>query len=961
MLEISRSAVVIPLMLAALLVHPTPLFGQQNDGSGVSFNQDIRPLLSDNCFKCHGPDENDRQADLRLDQSDAVDFQQVMDRITSNDPDTVMPPPDSNKKLDSTEIQTLKTWIHSGAQYEAHWAFVPPQAATIPSEQNTIDYFVNRALRSNNMTPATAADFLILLRRASLDLVGLPPTIEQTQRISANPSDATYLAIIDELLQSPQYGERWARKWLDLARYADTNGYEKDRDRSVWPYRDWVIQAINSDMPFDQFTIEQIAGDMLPHPTASQIVATGFHRNTMLNEEGGIDPLEFRFHAMTDRVATTGTTWLGLTTGCAQCHTHKYDPITHVDYFGMMAFLNNADEPDFHVPPPQDKPSKQATATKLQTLLDKLPSQWPKQNEKYKGPTLEQAIAKWIKIQRQPEPTWTVIEPSSMLANYPFLVQETDGIIFAGGDTSKHDVYTLKFAATERPIRSLRLETFSDPRLPGQGPGKTYYEGRKGDFFLTELQVETSDGTPITFQSASESYSRNGFGSAPATAAQSIDSDIETGWGISAGDGIQPVAVFHLKDPIPPGKSFTIRMHFGRHYAASLGKFRISFTSQTGAPHASDLTEAQRMAINAADAVHDPKVRQLFCMHAKELEKQSRAIHRLKNYPAGTPTLVMRERPSDQPRITRRHHRGEYTQPKETVQPRLPDAILPANDKPPTNRLEFAQWLVSEQNPLTARVVVNRHWAAFFGTGIVSTLDDFGMQSAPPSHPELLDTLAVQFMNNGWSIKNLHRTIVTSDTYRRSSTSDLAGSQNARRLLQHFPRTRLEAEIIRDSALAASGLLASKMYGPPVRPPQPDSASANYSKSKWVASKGIDRYRRSVYTYQKRTAPFAMFTTFDASSGEACVARRDVSNTPLQALTLMNDPMFIEIAEALGERMKGVDGDVDQQLETGFRWLLTRTPLPDEISLLSEFHRRHNNWTATARALLSLDEAITKN
>lgn len=927
----------------------------------VSYNQHVRPLLSDNCFKCHGPDENDRQADLRLDQSQGVDFQLIIERITSDDPDAVMPPPDSNKQLAAEEIQTLQAWIKEGAQYESHWAFAHPKAAAVPSEQNAIDYFVEQQLKRNTMTAAEVADPFVLLRRVSLDLIGLPPTTDQIQRVEADPSEATYFAIVDELIQSPRYGERWARRWLDLARYADTNGYEKDRDRSVWPYRDWVIQAINSNMPFDRFTVEQIAGDMLPNPTASQLVATGFHRNTMLNEEGGIDPLEFRFHAMTDRVATTGTTWLGLTTGCAQCHTHKYDPITHVDYFGMMAYLNNADEPDFHVPPSTDKPSQQASAAKIQTLLKKLPSQWPEQSKKYKGPTLEEAIAKWIETESQAQPDWTVIEPETMRANHPFLVQEADGVIFAGGDTSKHDIYTLTFAATDQPIQSLRIEALADARLPGQGPGKTYYEGRKGDFYLTEFEAQTADQTQVRFRSASESYSRNGFGSAPATAAQAIDSDIETGWGISAGDGIQPVAVFHLKDPIPAGQSFTIRMHFGRHYAASLGKFRISFTSESGSPHGSDLTDEQRVAINAPDAANNANVRQWFCMHAKELENPARVIHRLQNYPEGTPTLVMRERPSDQPRVTYRHHRGEYTQPEEAVAPRLPDAILPSSGKMPTNRIEFAKWLVSRQNPLTARVVVNRQWAAFFGTGIVSTVDDFGMQSAPPSHPELLDTLAVKFMDQGWSIKNLHRQIVTSKTYRRSSISELAGSQKARRLLQHFPRIRLEAEIIRDSALAAAGLLEAKMYGPPVRPPQPDTASANYSKSKWVASKGIDRYRRSVYTYQKRTAPFAMFTTFDASSGEACVARRDVSNTPLQALTLMNDPMFIEIAEALGKRMSAIEADLDQQLESGFRWLLTRSPEPDEIALLSEFHRQHNNWTATARALLSLDEAITKN
>lgn len=954
-------AAIFPVAVLAIAEPPAAFGRPLNEGKSPSFNQDVRPLLSNNCFKCHGPDENDRQADLRLDQPDGVDFASVAERISSTDPDLIMPPPESNKQLNDDQVHVLKQWIADGAQYETHWAFVPPQAGLVPPNTHLVDYFIDQKLKQANLQPVEESDSLLLLRRVSLDLIGLPPTDEQIQRIEADPSEATYLAIVDKLLQSPRYGERWARRWLDLARYADTNGYEKDRDRSIWPYRDWVIEAINSDMPFDRFTIEQIAGDMMPNPTASQLIATGFHRNTMLNEEGGIDPLEFRYYAMTDRVATTGTTWLGLTTGCAQCHTHKYDPITHTDYFGMMAYLNNADEPDFYVPPADVSSQQAARLKKIQKLLQELPGHWPKQSDKYKGPTFDEALNKWLEEQRQAQPVWKVIEPESMSANTPYLVQEPEGVIFAGGDISKHDIYQLNFQAQKKPIHSIQLEALPDARLPGFGPGLAYYEGRKGDFFLTEFQIADLQKRPFNLQSASESYSRNQFGSSPATAAQAIDSDIETGWGISAGDGIQAVSVFHLQQPIPAGTAFTVTMHFGRHYAASLGKFRISVASEPGTPPASDLTNEQRNLVAQPEAATNPIVQQLFAMHASELETFSRAIHRLKSYPIGNPTLVLRERPDAQPRQTYRHHRGEYTQPEEAVSPRLPDAIIPPDGVIPQNRLQFAKWLVSRENPLTARVIVNRHWAAFFGTGLVRTLDDFGMQGASPSHPQLLDTLAVKLMNDGWSIKNLHRLIVTSAAYRRSSKSELVGLPDARRLLQHYPRTRLEAEVIRDTALAAAGLLSEKMFGPPVRPPQPDSAAANYSRSKWVASTGDDRYRRSVYTYQKRTAPFAMFTTFDATSGEACVARRDVSNTPLQALTLMNDPMFIEIAEAFGKTMSTTEGSLQDQITFGFRKLLTRPPEPEEVAMLAEFHTKHKNWTATARALLSLDEAITRN
>jgi len=974
----------------------------------LSFTRDVRPLLSKHCYACHGPDEEQREAGLRLDLADEADWDEVIARITATDPDEMMPPPRANKALGEADRDTLRRWIDDGSEYEPHWAFVPPKKPPVPDAAHPVDFWIDRRLAREATQRSSPADAMTRLRRVHLDLIGLPPTPEQTAAFAADPSTQHYQRIVDSLLQSPRYGERWARRWLDLARYADTNGYEKDRDRPIWPYRDWVIRAINTGMPFDQFTIAQLAGDMLPGADADQHVATGFHRNTMLNEEGGIDPLEFRFHAMTDRVATTGTTWLGLTTGCAQCHTHKYDPITHHDYFGMMAYLNNVEEPNYFIRTEASLARLKKQHAEADSILQDLASHWSmaiekqtpqqtaeqtkrKEAEPESAPepddreTFDDAIASWWNNEQQKFADWSTIVPQSMQTESmsigrPYLIQEADGVILAAGDTTKHDVYVLTFPASDQPITSIRLEALPDERLPGFGPGLTFYEGRRGDFFLSEfhvevlspdvlqfdvLQSEESPGQPkrVPIRNASHTYSRNAFGNQQGSAALAVDGDLQTGWSVADRSAMRNVAVFELEQPIPAQTPFRLQLHFGRHFASSLGKFRLSVTGDENSPQASLIDDATASDREAASTRLDPDVREAFLLQSDVLAELAKRYVRLRQTKPGTPTLVMRERPEQQTRETFLHHRGEYTQAKDAVPPKLPDAVMTPGATLPEDRLGFARWLVSRENPLTARVVANRAWAAFFGTGIVSTVDDFGMQGELPMHPELLDFLAVELMDKGWSIKNLHRLIVTSQTYQQSSAIDPREEHPmAERLLSRFPRTRLEAEIIRDASLAAAGLLENKMYGPPVRPPQPEAArSANYSKSSWRASEGVDRYRRSVYTYQQRTAPFAMFTTFDASSGEACVARRDVSNTPLQSLTLMNDPMFLEIAEAYGKSMAAFEGETHEKITSGFRKLLTRAPSETELQMLAAFHDRNDDWTALARILLCLDESITKN
>ena len=1015
-----------------------PIFSEEP----VDFSRDVRPLLSGKCFSCHGPDEETREADLRLDSfesatgSDAIVpgepmQSEVVRRILSDDPDEQMPPRSSNKSLSDDQKQLLIRWVESGAKYEQHWSFVPPVLPEAPKDasdqwsRNEIDRFIVARLVEEGLSPSPATDTRTLIRRVFLDLVGLQPSPEEADqwlaRLTASDgqlNEAAYVELVDHLLSLPQYGERWGRRWLDLARYADTNGYEKDRDRTMWPYRDWVIRALNSDMPFDQFTIEQVAGDMLPNSTIDQRIATGFHRNTMLNEEGGIDPLEFRFYAMTDRVATTGTTWLGLTTGCCQCHTHKYDPITHHEYYGLMAFLNNADEPDLNLPDPATEKRYQKNRTEADRLLAELSQHWPdakerededeaadqKTTQSEKAPeekppaSLDAAFANWLATERRLAVDWQVIVPTSLTSNLPHLTVQDDGSIFASGDTTKFDTYELGFKDVPAGTTTIRLEALPDERLPAHGPGSTYYEGRKGDFFLNEIVV-TLDGRRVTIKSASHSYAKNQFGSNPVSAALTIDGDYQTGWSAASRPGERSVAVYILDAPLPAGRQLDVTMTFGRHFASSFGRFRLSASSgSTNIVAREWSSEIERLLRIDDELLADEqrqRLRNEFLLNAPQLTEHAKKIHDLRLRPASLEVPVLTERPAENPRPTFLHNRGEYLQPKDRIDARVPEALHPFPADAPKNRLEFARWLVSEDNPLTARVVANRHWAAFFGTGLVKTLDDFGMQGESPSHPKLLDWLAVSLMDDDWSIKSLHRKIVLSSTYRQSSNHSKSGSTSnsptksglsEAQLLARFPRTRLEAEVIRDVVLKSTGLLSLKQGGPPVRPPQPDGISeASFGRPKWQASKGEDRYRRSVYIYQKRTAPFAMLTTFDAPSGEACIARRDVSNTALQALTLLNDEMFLEAARALGKLLTESDEADRSRIQIAFARVLTRPPSETEVTRLLTFVANQrsviNNergaetepkpanehaveidvWTNVARALFSLDETLTKN
>ena len=753
-----------------------------------------------------------------------------------------------------------------------------------------------------------------------------------------------------------------------------------------------MIKSLNADLPFDQFTIEQISGDLLEDPTQDQIVATGFHRNTMLNEEGGIDPLEFRFYAMVDRVATTGAVWLGMTTGCAQCHTHKYDPITHTDYYQLLALLNNCEELELDVESDEERARKEKLKDEIAEMIPQLKEKYPAPEgdgpeEERRRIAFESRFTEWKTKTADSLNHWIVIRPSAMSSNLPFLELQDDGSVFASGDFTKRDVYNLDFdlPKLDRPITGIRIEAIPDERLPMKGPGRTFYEGRGGQFFLSEV-VTKANGQVVAYnqESAHGKALSDGDGSSGLQPA-----------GHEIGERIQYTIPF--AEPVKSEGKLSIEMLFERHFVAALGRFRISVTTdesvKTPVPLEQAVEEILHRDSSTWSDADQSVVLNTFLLSCEELAEARKPIDQKKGaINSRTRTLIFQPRPEGNPRVTHRHHRGEFLSPREVVEPAIPELFLSMTEKPPRDRLEFARWLVCDDNPLVARVVVNRAWMAFFGRGLVVTPEDFGTQSEPPSHPELLDWLACELMTpttagmKPWSMKGLHRLIVTSATYKQESKVDEAGLavDPLNEWLGRGPSYRLPAEVVRDEMLAASGLLSKKMYGPSVYPPQPESVVSDaYGGFKWRTSTGEDRYRRSLYTFSKRTAPFAAYTVFDAPTGENCTVKRGRSNTPLQALTLLNDEMYLEMARHVAAI--SVDDVSDDVIATRlFRRFLVRPPRPDEVDALVNYYTaqkarfdsgelaaaklmnlekadaRVASWMLVARVIMNLDEAIVK-
>ena len=1160
--------------------------GAAKSAPKIEFNRDVRTILSDNCFACHGPDENKRKAKLRFDIKEEafkpaksgdcaiipgdLKKSQIIARITATDEDEKMPPPKSGKKLTPQQIDLLKRWIAEGATWQTHWAYDAPKRPAPPAvkeknwPKNEIDQFVLARLEKEGLKPSSAADKPTLIRRASLDLTGLPPSIEEVDAFLADKSPQAYEKVVDRLLASPRYGEHAARYWLDAARYADSHGYHIDSERSMWKYRDWVINAYNKNMPFDQFTTEQLAGDLLPEATAEQKIASGYVRCNLSTGEGGAIVEEYQCKYTFDRTETTSTIWLGLTMTCARCHTHKYDPIQHREYYGLYAIFNNLNEsvmdgnkpnpdPFMKVPTPQQTKREQELKKLLGDGQMKLDAPMP---------DLDKAQPEWeAKWHAKLSEGWNALKPTTVTStNGVEFTTAEDNSVLARGTNPPKDIYEVRLPVVAGSLAAVRLETLPHESLPQKSSARA----DDGNFRLSEFEAEivypgtNSKPAKIKFTQALADSARAGN-----EVALAIDGKPDTGWQADTNGVNEPhAALFLPADPIAVKSNATLVVQMKFEASTSkraIGHFRLSAAQneqlvqllappksepwQVVGPFKTENTPAgltnvyepekeidlkksyagvrEEIKWNAKPDFADGKanllVQDLHGVHgayylyrtlkmptARRLELSLRADDLFKLWVNGKlvtqrttkekegeealkvtvdlkkgdnkilwkivttqgaayftfkksvdensipadvaamfaatskfnadqqkkirtayrrvsspdykrlsddmekwkeendgleksipTTLVAKE--MEKPRETFMLVRGEYDKKGDKVQPGVPAILPPWPKDTPTNRLGFARWLLQPEHPLTARVTVNRYWQQYFGTGLVKTTEDFGVQGENPSHPELLDWLATEFIRTGWDVKRMQRLIVTSATYRQSSklTPQLLAKDPENRLLARGPRSRVDAEAVRDTALYISGLLIERVGGKSVKPYQPpglwEAVSFNNSQ-KYVPDPGEGEYRRSLYTYWKRQSPPPNMMLFDAPTREYCVVRRPRTNTPLQALALMNDPQIVEASRAFAQRMIAEGKDAESRIAFGFRLATSRKITKDESKVLLDVFRQQladyqknkdaaekllsvgafkakpemdraelAAWTMVANTILNLDETITKN
>ena len=1135
----------------------------------IDFNRDVRPILSAACFHCHGPDPETREAELRLDLRESAVLDrggyrvvqpgepaksELITRITSEAPELVMPPAGSGHDLSAEQRGILRKWIELGAEYAPHWAFVPPTRPAVPQDIpadaivfNDVDRFILHRLKQSGLGQSPLADRYALIRRLSLDLTGLPPTRKEVKEFVNDTRPDAYERLVDRLLASPAYGEHWARMWLDLARYADSAGYGSDPLRlNIWPYRDWVIDAFNANMPYDQFTIKQLAGDLLPNPTEQQLVATAFHRNTMTNTEGGTDDEEFRVAAVKDRIATTIQVWMGLTMNCAQCHTHKYDPISQEEYYRVFSVFNQTADTD----QPNEAPTLPLYSDEQKKQRAELNTQIAAVREQIAHPpeAFQSELAAWSSAYRIPSPRMIFqIDSATSLLGRSLTIHESQRLEFQqtaeAAKTDNSDTVRLKIPLTrlpsgetfpwtaltlswsrvtpeevvdddatklgELPIISevtLRQRSVENPpqqarfvrvELPGSNPylslaevqvfsgdqnlalkgtatqSSTSHEGvaslaidgnTNGDFFAAKSTTHTAGeanpwwevdlGSPAVIdrvvvwnrtdgnvgtrlnhfkvqlldqdrksifetvqkQPPAPYVSLPTDGAKPVgvaavelhssasgvTGAQLIDGDSKTGWKVDP-DAKDATTTLELETPLPSdGHELIVELDItGWPAGEMLPQLTLSGVSTprpvVNIPSAiseivmrpeADRTESQRQQLAE---FYRPHARALATEHARldKLEKQLAAINPV-------PLPIMQQVPEDKRRKTHIMLRGNFLTLGEEVGPGFLEAFHKPAEETPATRLGLAKWLVDKRNPLTARVAVNRFWAQLFGRGIVLTLEDFGTQGEPPSHPELLDWLAFEFMDSDWNMRRLLRTIVTSATYRQQSViqPDALAKDPQDRLLWRYPRQRLSAEEVRDQALAVSGLLHRELHGPSVYPPQPDGLwrAAFNGQRNWATSQGPDRYRRGLYTFWRRTVPYPSMAVFDAPSRENCTLRREPTNTPLQAFVTLNDPAYVEMAQALARRIVREGGsDAAQRAKFALELVLCR-PAQDEqiatvVKLMKDSKAVYESdkqsaeklavgtlgpladgedplefaaWTVVANILLNLDAVMTK-
>lgn len=1008
----------------------------------VQFNRDIRPILSDHCFSCHGPDVQKMKGGLRLDVREAAlrpaksgkkailprdaAGSELVHRLLTDDADELMPPPEAHKPLKPEQKALLQRWIAEGAEYQGHWAYQPivrPSVPPGPEGEGGIDRWVRSHLDSAGQKPAPEADRRTLARRLSLDLTGLPATPEMVATFEADTAPGAYERMVDRLMSSPQYGERMAIGWLDVVRFADTIGYHSDTPRNIWPYRDYVIRSFNNNKPFDQFTREQLAGDLFPNPTLEERVASGFNRLLLTTEEGGAQEKDYESRYLTDRVRAVGTVWMGQTIGCAQCHDHKFDPITARDFYSMGAFFADVKETiigrreDGMLVPTEPQARELA---RLTHEAERLKSQFEGPH-----PKLESAFGRWRQERLEAlrsDSLWTATAPTSADSTGGATVTiRDDRSVLIGGKNPDTDSTVVRFASLPERVVGVRVEVLPDKSLPSQGPGRA----GNGNFVLTEVVARVvRDGVPardIAFESAWASHEqtvsadKNPYGKW--SAASVIDHDARgtfAGWAILPEAGKPSQLRLRLKEPLTLASGERLEIELQQkhgHGHHTLGCFRLGVATDPAAvvpptvplPNA-DLADRLKVDPSARTPEQSAKLWAEFKAVAPELadlRAQRTAADKARADFEGTiPRTLVTER-SEKPRTVRVLPRGNWLiETGEIMEPAIPAQFRPASravSDRRLNRLDLADWLVSPENPLTARVVVNRFWRQFFGTGLSKVLDDFGAQGEPPRHPELLDWLAAEFRDSGWDVKHLVRLMVTSRTYRQSSNAsrELLARDPENRDLARQGRWRIEAEMVRDSALQVSGLLVPRIGGPSVRPYQPDGywENLNFPQRGYDASSGGDQYRRGLYTWWQRSYVHPSMLAFDAATREECAAERNRSNIPQQALVLLNDPSYVEAARSFAARiLREGSGDDTSRLTWAWRQALARAPLDSELSALRRLLETQRTafakdpeaaaqftqtgkaptpagldpvqwaaWTDVARALLNLHETITRS
>lgn len=1082
-------------------------------GQIPDFNRDIRPILSNRCFKCHGPDQNKVQAGLRLESRESAtgplesgstaivpgdpDESELFLRITDEDEESRMPPAEFGPRLSEKEIETLRSWIAGGAAYARHWSYVSPLRPAMPVPEpalanwpkNSIDHFVLEQMRRHGLQPSPEADRAVLARRVFLDLTGLPPTIAEVDAFVADTNPQAYERLVEDLLDRPAYGEHWARQWLDLARYADSAGYADDPPRTIWAYRDWVIRALNDNMPFDRFTLEQLAGDLLPDPSDDQLIATAFHRNTQTNNEGGTTDEEYRNVAVVDRVNTTMAVWMGTTMACAQCHHHKYDPISQEDYFRFFAILNNTQDADAG----DDGPRMSIYTAEQKKLKQGLEARIASLNQVI-GTATDNLVAEqqqW-EMRLGSQASWS--DPGGLSATRssggPIVLQDDQSFLVTS--VAEKDAYAVDIPLAPQSVRAtsvsaIRLETLPDESLPNRGSGhgdgnfvisqitaqwipgsaqvplarylRISLAGTQKILSLAEVQVlvggqnvagqgkatqnsvdfsgpaelaidgntdgyfanksvthtaisdnpwweldlqslrpiekisvwnrmdegvqdrlrgfqislldedrrevwtefvqdaprPSTDFNPshirsLVFDTAVADYEQEKFS---ATSVLKASSDGTSGWGVG-GDTQSPhwlelalAETFHTSDP------GVLRIHIEHnsvHANHLVGRFRVRMTSDDATLRRARLPAAIRKIVDLEPNRREPAqldmLAQFFRANiaeglANERAQLAAAQKQLAEIQPATTVLVLRELTENR-RVTRLQYRGNYLDQGPELAPGFPATFHAIPPEKPIDRKTLADWLVDRSNPLTARVQVNRYWESLFGRGLVATSEEFGSQGELPTHPELLDWLAVDLMENGWDMKSILKKIVTSATYRQSSriSAESLSLDPENRWLSRGPRVRLSAEAVRDQALFVSGLLSPKMFGPPVRPPQPSFGltAAFGGSTDWSTSEGDDRYRRAIYTTWRRSNPYPSMSTFDAPNREVCTIRRNHTNTPLQSLVTLNDPAFVEAAQSLGRWTLNMPGALPEQIAAAFHRCLLRRPSDAELKALVDLY-----------------------